>query len=369
MDKRRTGILVIKLGTRLLTASNTNKLDEFRIKNLASQMSALVKRGYKTVIVSSGAIGAGMGILGLASRPHSLPKLQACAAIGQGELMKIYSDIFKKENLTVAQILLTQDDFDSRERYLNVKNTLLELLDSSVIPIINENDTVSTDEIKFGDNDRLSSLVASLLGADKLIILTDVDNLYRYDLGGRKEPIFTVNKITKDIEALAKDTSSHLSRGGMITKLQAAKTVTETGIACHLVNGNTENILLKIVDGNVIGTLFEPCESCIKAKKRWIVSVSKKKGSVVVDKGAEDALINKNKSLLSSGIIGVKGHFNIGDSVGVSDCDGNEFARGLVNYNSKDIDKIKGLQTSHIEKALGYKYYDEIIHKDNLVIL
>lgn len=370
MAKRKNSkILVVKLGTRVLTSHKTNRLDEARIKNIVAQISNLADKGYKILIVSSGAIGAGMGVLGLKSRPQSLPKLQACAAIGQSELMKIYSGFFKSKRCLVAQILLTQDDFNSKERYLNAKNTLIALLESGVVPIINENDTVSTDEIKLGDNDRLSSLVACMVGANKLVIFTDVDNLYKYDSHHKKRTaIPNVEKVTKEIEALAGGTSGKVGLGGMITKIQAAKTATESNIACHFVNGTTKNVLLKIEEGKKIGTLFEPCASCLGEKKQWIKSTSKK-GSLAVDKGAKEALVERNKSLLSSGIVRVEGNFNIGDTVGVCDNKGEEFARGRVNYNSKEVDKIKGLKTNQIDQVLGYKHYDEVVHRDNLVIL
>ena len=367
--KKGSKIFVVKLGTRVLTFGQTNELNESRIKNIAAQVSQLIEKGYKVVIVSSGAIGAGMAALRLKTRPQSLPKLQACAAVGQSELMKIYSRLFKDKNHVVAQVLLTQDDLSSRERYLNAKNTIFTLLDSGVTPIINENDTVSTDEIRFGDNDRLSSLVANLIEADKLIILTDVDNLYKYGANNKKVAIYEVKAITKEIESLAGKAQDRISTGGMITKIQAAKITTGSGIACHIANGEADDILLDIEKGKRVGTIFEPCESCLTAKKKWIAFSSKKKGSLIVDKGARDALVERKKSLLSSGIVRVEGNFHIGDTVGICDEHKHEFARGLANYSAKEVDKIKKVKTDRIEKILGYKYYDEVIHKDNLVIL
>jgi glutamate 5-kinase len=368
MKTSSASILVIKLGTRILTHHTTNQLNESLAKDIVGQVSQLISRGYDVVIVSSGAIGAGMGVLGVTVRPQSLPELQACAAIGQGELMKLYSKLFKNHHHNVAQVLLTQDDLNSRQRYLNARNTLLTLLDKHVIPIINENDTVATDEIRFGDNDRLSSLVANLLDADRLIILTDVDNVYRYD-GKHKEPLHEVPKITKEIEALAGDTPSGTGTGGMITKIQAAKIASDSGIACHIVNGGTERVLLKLMDGEKIGTFFHPCKGCRGARKRWIAHTSKKKGSIVVDNGAREALMKRNKSLLPSGIVRLEGVFHSGDAVDICDESGKAFARGLVNYTSNEIDKIKGEKTNRIEKILGHKAYDEVIHKDNLVLL
>lgn len=368
-NKRNSKIWVVKIGTRVLTTHGTNVLDESRVKSIAAQVSVLEDKGRKIVLVSSGAIGAGMGVLGLKARPQSLPKLQACAAVGQSELMKLYSKIFKTKNRLVAQVLLTQDDLNSRQRYLNAKNTIFTLLDSGVIPLINENDTVSTDEIRFGDNDRLSSLVANLIDADRLIILTDVDNLYRYGKGGRKEPLYEIKKITKDIESLAGKPSTEVGVGGMVTKIRAAKITTGSGIACHIANGAVDDILLKIDKGERVGTVFDACESCFSAKKKWIAFTSRKKGVLAVDNGARTALSEGKKSLLSSGIIRVEGSFHIGDAVGICDEEGHEFACGLVNYSSKEIDKIKRLKTNRIEHVLGYKYYDEVVHKDNLVVL
>ena len=339
-SKKSSKLLVIKLGTRVLTSGKTKNFDEATVKNIVNQVSTLIERGTKVVIVTSGAIGAGMGILGLRVRPQSLPKLQACAAVGQSEVMKLYSRLFKAHGHVAAQVLLTQDDLNSRQRYLNAKNTIFTLLGSGVVPIINENDTVSTEEIRFGDNDRLSSLVANLIGADKHFMLTDVDNVYKYSAGKKRTPLYNVKSITKDIESLAGKAKGHESVGGMITKIQAAKVVTGSGIACHIANGKTKDILLQIENGEKVGTLFDPCESCLTAKKKWIAFSSKKKGALVVDKGAKEALVERKKSLLASGITKVEGTFHIGDAVGICDESGHEFARGLVNYNSKEVDKI-----------------------------
>jgi len=256
-NKKVSKLIVIKLGTRVLTSGEANKLDEAVIKRIIGQISKLMDRGYRIAVVSSGAIGAGMAVLCLKKRPQSLPVLQACAAIGQTELMKLYAKLLKAKGHIAAQVLLTRDDMASRERYLNAKNTIFTLLNSGAVPIINENDTVATDEIKFGDNDKLSSLVANLIGADKLIILTDVDNLYKYGAGKKKTALYNVKKITRGIESLAGKGSGHLGVGGMITKIQAAKAATTSGAACHIANGKTDKILIKIEDGKKVGTLFE----------------------------------------------------------------------------------------------------------------
>jgi len=267
--------------------------------------------------------------------------------------------------------LLTQDDINNRARYLNARNTLLALLKKGIIPIINENDTVSTEEIKFGDNDRLSSLVANLIEADRLIMMSNVDGLYRCDRKEKtkKEIIRTVEKITDEIEALVEDECSQFGIGGMSTKLQAAKMAVNAGIECILINGKKKHALLDVFKGEKLGTLFIAKQPKIRARKRWIAYSSKAAGTVKVDSGAKEVLVKKDRSLLASGVIGCSGRFNVGDTVSIVGEDSKEFARGITNYSSSELNKIKGRKTKDIEKILGYKYYDELIHRDNLVIL
>lgn len=357
--------VVIKIGTSVL-ASKENRLDKIQIRNLASQISFLIDSGMEVLLVTSGAIGAGMGILGLKTRPRKLPHLQAAAAIGQNQLMKVYNDAFKARGLSTAQVLLTQEDLINRTRYLNAKNTLQTLLDYRIIPIINENDTVSVDEIKFGDNDRLSALVANLIEAGLLIILSDVDGLYT----DRQDKIVSVvEEITPEIEKLASGTSKEISLGGMVTKIEAAKIVTNSGILCIIANGKTSDVLIKIIRGENVGTAFLPKGDRLAAKKRWIAFSSKPKGKVFVDEGAKEALIRRGRSLLSAGVISLKGEFGYGDMVSIIDPEGKEFARGITNYSSAELEKIRGLKSGKIEQTIGHRYYDEVVHRDNLVIL
>lgn len=285
--------------------------------------------------------------------------------------MQVYDNFFKANNILTAQVLLTQEDLNDRKRYLNAKATLHTLLEAEAVPIVNENDTISTDEIKFGDNDKLSSLVANLIEADLLVLLSNVDGLYRYDGLKRvdKTPIAVVDKITSEIEAMAQEGSDELGTGGMSSKLQAAKIAASSGIPCVMANGRKDNILTDIIGGKAMGTLFLPTSVKMTARKSWIGFGARPKGSITIDNGAKEALTKKNKSLLSSGIVALNGEFKANDIIGIIDPEAREFARGVANYSSREIDKIKGLKTSEIHKVLGYKNEDEIIHKDNLVIL
>ncbi|MEE8359612.1 MAG: glutamate 5-kinase [Candidatus Omnitrophota bacterium] len=368
-DKKYKRILV-KIGTGVITSSD-NTLDKKKIEGLLSQVVRIMGRGIEILIVTSGAIGAGMGVLKKCTRPQSLPELQACAAIGQNQLMNMYEGYLKSKGYVGAQILLTQDDLTDRKRYLNAKNTIATLIKEGVIPIINENDTVATDEIKFGDNDRLSSLVANLAEADLLVMLSTVEGLCEYD-SAKKTPIRCigiVDKITREIEDLAVNQKSKTGIGGMISKLQAAKITTSSGIPCIVANGNDKDILIKIIDGKRAGTLFLAGREAISARKHWIAYTSRPKGTIKVDNGAREALEKRNKSLLASGITGESGKFDVGDVVSIVDEKDDEFARGLTNFSWMEIRKIKGLKSSEIKEALGYKYYDEIVHRDNLVVL
>lgn len=369
-QKVTTKILVIKIGTSVLT-SEKGSLDTAIVKNIAEGVAQIKKKGFNVIIVTSGAIVVGMQILGLSKRPENLPEIQACAAVGQAQLMKIYDDYFRNLDFMTAQVLLTQGDINNRRRYLNARNTLLALLKKDIIPIVNENDTVSTEEIKFGDNDRLSSLVANLIEADKLIIASDVDGLYKFDRKEKtkKEILHRVDRITEEIEMMVEDKHSRFGVGGMSTKLQAAKMCINAGIECILVNGKRKDVLIDVLKGKTIGTLFVARQPKISARKRWIAYSSKVAGKVKVDSGAREVLINKNRSLLASGIIGCSGRFDVGDAVSIVDEQNREFARGITNYSSSELNKIKGQKTKEIEKILGYKYYDEVVHRDNLVIL
>ncbi|MBN1526897.1 MAG: glutamate 5-kinase [Candidatus Omnitrophica bacterium] len=356
--------IVIKVGTKVIT-SRERTLDTGRIKELVEQIASIQDKGAKVILVTSGAIGAGMGLLGLRRRPAKLSELQATASIGQNHLMQVYAGNFKDCGYLAGQILLTQEDFNDRNRYLNIRYTLETLLAHDAVPVINENDTVSTEEIKCGDNDRLASLVADVAQADLLVLLTDVDGL----LDAEGKVIAIVDGINAKVQKLARMTSCDLGTGGMATKLEAAARAASAGIQCVIANGRKKDVLLDIVKGEMVGTSFKSGKAHFIAKKRWIAFSSRPKGAVLVDGGAHEALSKKDRSLLASGIIAVEGDFRAGDVIRVADNDGKEFARGLSNYSSSELSKIKGLKTGQIKAALGYKKEDEVVHKDNLVVL
>ncbi|MCX5715371.1 MAG: glutamate 5-kinase [Candidatus Omnitrophica bacterium] len=360
--------IVVKVGTKVLAGKDG--LDRARLKLLVAQVSAITARGIEVALVSSGAIASGMGLLGFKKKPADLSELQACAAVGQTHLMESYDNLFKAHDKLTAQILLTQDDLDDRSRYLNAKHTFLELLRRGVVPIVNENDTVSTDEIKFGDNDKLASLVASLIDADLLILLSNVDGLYRSDASSKKDEVVSVvEKITSEIESLARKSQDELGTGGMFSKIQAAKVSVKSGIPCVIANGGRENALCDVLDGKSGGTLFLPASSKLAARDCWLCFSARPKGRIKVDAGAKAALVERNKSLLASGIIAVSGEFRKNDVVKILDQAGEEFARGISNYSFSEIEKIKGLKTPEVSKALGYRSADEVVHKDNLAVL
>ncbi|MCX5685988.1 MAG: glutamate 5-kinase [Candidatus Omnitrophica bacterium] len=358
--------VVVKVGTKVIT-SGDRALDIERVKGLVSQIASIRDKGIDVILITSGAIGAGLWLLGMKKRPEDLAMLQASAAIGQNHLMHLYSEFFKNFKTNVGQILLTQEDFNDRTRYLNIKHTIEALLEHGAVPIINENDTVATEEIRCGDNDRLSSLVADLCGAYKLILLTDVDGL----LGADGKVINFVSEITHDIAKLGGKSQSELGTGGMATKLEAARAVTRAGIECVIANGKKKDVLPRILleGGGFEGTTFKCGAGRYLARKRWIAFSSTTKGEISVDDGARSALKDKNKSLLASGILCINGYFKPGDAVKITDKNGKEFAKGLSNYSSWDLAKIKGMRTSSFKSVLGREGRDEVIHKDNLVLL
>jgi len=343
-DYRR---IVIKIGASLLV--NLKIVDQ-----LIPQIADLIKRKQEVILVSSGAIACGMGILGLKSRPTKLEYLQAAASLGQSELMQLYRKRFSAYNIKCAQILLTWEDFGDRKRYLNARNTLKVLLKWGSLPIINENDTVSVDEIKFGDNDRLSALVANLVDADILIILSDVDGLLKPNTS---EVVRMVDNITANIERFASSSDKSTSVGGMKTKLSAARIAMESQIPCLITNGKKRDCLsLALTDPANAGTLFLPSKAPISARRKWFIFCTRPKGRISVDNGARDALLT-GKSLLTVGVVGLEGNFACGDIVEIADQDGSIFSRGKVNFSAQDLDKIKGKQKMK-----------EVIHRDNLVI-
>ena len=364
MSKKRIKRITVKIGTRVLT-DKKNRIDRKVIKGLADQFSELMERGVEVVVVSSGAIGAGLGLLDLSKKGKSLSELQAIASVGQNHLMDIYNDYLGKKGYVAGQILLTREDFNDRRRFLNIRYTLNTLLKYKAIPIVNENDSVSTDEIKFGDNDRISSLVADLAASDMLVILTDVEGLY--DEEGKI--IRHVESITGGVKALCRGKGCEESTGGMLSKLESVKNATHAGIECVIAKGRKKNAIIDIIKGADIGTRFDAHEKPLKARKRWIAFSLKPKGKMVVDEGAEKALVEKGKSLLPSGVVEIRGVFSDGDVVEVVGKDNKVIARGLSNYTSEEMKKIKGKKSSNIESELGYKDYDEVIHRDNLVVI
>ncbi|HHV16378.1 MAG TPA: glutamate 5-kinase [Gelria sp.] len=360
--------VVVKLGTSTLTYSN-GQLNLRRIERLVREMADLHNRGMEVLLVSSGAIGVGANRMGYKKIPKTMPEKQALAAIGQGALIQLYEKLFSEYNKIVAQVLLTRGDLDERLRYLNATNALLAILELGVIPIINENDTVVVEEIKFGDNDTLSALVASIVDADLLIILSDVDGLYDSDPRVNQEARLQseVDEITEAMVENSKNRGSSFSSGGMLTKLKAARICMAVGIPMVIANSNRENVVRGIMDGKEIGTLFIPREEKLQARKKWIAFGTLPQGQVLIDAGAEVALLQKGKSLLPSGVIAVEGDFDRGTVVAVTTKDDKrEIARGMVNYSADEIRMIAGKKSSEIEKILQDKDYDEVIHRNNL---
>jgi glutamate 5-kinase len=361
--------VVVKVGTNVLTADD-GRLDPERIEALAGQLLRLRQSGRRVVLVSSGAIGAGLGRLGLSRRPTDLPHLQACAAVGQCFLMRAYEECLARHNIPTAQILLTASDFDSRVRYLNARNTIRTLFEYGCLPIINENDTVSVAEIRFGDNDHLAAMVTNLLQAPLLVLLTVVDGLYTADPGSdpAAQLMTTVPHIDPSVTDMAGAGRSTLGTGGMRSKLRAARLATAAGESVIMANGARAGILDAIFACEPTGTLFLPHGSTLSAWKRWLGFTARPKGRLVVDAGARRAVQHQGRSLLSIGVTQVVGSFGKGDVVSLQDPDGTEFGRGLTNYSSTDAGRICGLRTDQIAEVLGSIPYEELIHRDNLVV-
>lgn len=364
-------LVVIKIGTRPLT-NEAGTLDEHRVRALAEEIHQVMTLGKRVVLVSSGAVGAGMGQLGLKRRPADLANLQAVAAIGQSYLVQAYERALRAHGRHAAQILLTAEDLDDRTRYLNVRNTIMALLALGAVPIINENDTVSVEELRttFGDNDRLAAMVANLVRAPLLIILSDVDGLYDGDPALTTSRVIpTVTRLDESVSALVKDRATGLSKGGMASKLNAANMCTAAGENVIIASGRNDGVISRILAGEPVGTLFLAQGASLTARKRWIGYTAQPRGYLVLDDGARRAIAGDGRSLLPIGVRECVGEFVKGDVVGLRDLAGEEFARGLTNYSSSDIVKIKGLKTDAIAAALGYCPYHEIIHRDNLLTL
>jgi glutamate 5-kinase len=362
--------VVVKVGTNVLTGAD-GTLEPARIQGLADQLSRLRQSGRQVALVSSGAIGAGMGRLGLARRPTDLRHLQACAAAGQGFLMRAYEEALARHGIPSAQLLLTAGDFDNRTRYLNVRNTILTLFEYGCVPIINENDTVSVAEIRFGDNDKLAAMVTNLLQAPLLILLSVVDGLYTDDPKSNSSAtvLNTVADLDDRILQMAGSSRSTLGTGGMRSKLRAAKMATAAGESVIMANGATPGILDTIFAAEPVGTLFLPHGQAMPAWKRWLGYTAQPKGRLTVDDGARKAVQNKGKSLLPIGVVQVQGTFGKGDVVVLCDRTGEEFARGLTNYSAADAKRICGLRSDQISGVLGALPYEEVVHRDNLVLL
>jgi glutamate 5-kinase len=360
--------VVIKIGSGVI--SNGDGLDLARIATICEDVKDLRQRGYEVILVSSGAVAAGKSALAIVGKPKTIPLKQAAAAIGQNHLMRAYNDSLRQHGLTAGQVLLTRDDLANRRRYLNARNTLMTLLEHGIVPIINENDTVVVDEIRFGDNDNLSAMATNLVEAQLLAILSDVDGLHesdpRHNPGARL--VSEVERITPEIEAMAGIDDSDLGTGGMSTKLKAAKRATLYGAGTAIINGTTPHNLLHLFDGHELGTYFLPARDPMAARKHWIAFTKKPKGKLILDNGAQKAVTERGKSLLPSGIHQLEGSFERGDAVRLCDLEGHEFAKGVTNYNSSELARIIGKKTKEIESILGYQYGDEVVHRDNLVI-
>lgn len=354
--------IILKIGTAALSTPE-GRLDADRVAALAEQVNSLVCSGYEVVIVTSGAIGAGMAELELLKRPTALPQLQAAASVGQSHLIETYNRSFRKHGHHAAQVLLTREDFNNRNRYLNVRNAINAMFAMDAIPVINENDAVSVDEIKFGDNDQLSALVALLLCADLLILLSVVDGL----LDSRQQVISTVERVDGTIRAFDRGTKTAGGTGGMTTKLEAASLATSAGIATIVANGVSENILTQIIQGKNVGTFFAPNTRKAPSRKCWFASRIAR-GTITVDEGARRALVAQGKSLLPSGIISVTGNFEKGDTVKIAGPDGCVFAHGLTNMSSVDLTAVSGMKSQNVRKVLGPTAYDEAVHRDNLLL-
>ena len=367
---RRARRVVVKIGSQLL--SSQTGIEEARLEELVRDLAGLHSQKKDLIVVSSGAVAAGMTRLSVKERPKTIPQKQALAAVGQIKLMALYEACFSRFEKNVAQVLLTHEDLANRQRYLNAKHTFQMLLESSIIPIVNENDTVAVEEMKFGDNDHLSALVATLLEADLLLILSDVQGVCDRDPRQFTDAkrISLITDIKAAVRKITGESLSPFGTGGIATKLGAAEKASAAGIPTIIASGLTPGALAAVFDpAEDVGTLIIPDANRLTVRKHWIAYNLRPAGEIVVDQGAHDAVVERGKSLLPSGLKEIRGSFGAGECVRCLDPQGREFARGLVNYNAQELNQIKGLHTSKIDKVLGYKAYDEIIHRDDLAIL
>ena len=364
--------IVVKAGTGVLTA-RSESLDIDVMGSLVGQIAGLHQDGAEVILVSSGAVAAGRHSLGISRERRDIPFRQVLAAVGQSRLMRTYEELFGRHNIVVAQALLTWKDLSDRQSYLNVRNTLMALLDLGVVPVLNENDVVAVDEIGevFGDNDRLSAMVTNLVDADLLVVLTEVDGLYTADPNEDPDACLVpkVDKVDSAIEALASKNLNPQARGGMGTKLQAARLVTSAGATMVICNGREEDVLLRLTQGKEVGTIFPPTASKMESRKRWMLGGLSNKGGIVVDQGAALALGEQNRSLLPAGVKKVEGEFQRGDIVYIIGPGGEKVGCGIANYGSEDTARIKGSRSDLIQGILGYHYGQEVVHRSNLVLL
>ena len=370
MSDRRTMLrgarrLVVKVGSGVLSDSR-GALDFRQVHHISDQVCALLAEGREVIVVTSAAISAGIGELGLEGRPTTMPELQAAAAVGQSRLIRTYSEAFRQRGVRVGQVLLSREDLEDRARFLNTRNTLRALVAMGCVPVINENDSVCVEEIRYGDNDFLAVHIATAMMADLLVLLTTVDGLLGED-GRTVVPV--VERVDERVLGLDDGGRSALGSGGMTSKLQATRMMTHAGIPVVIGNGRRRNALLAIAAGEEVGTLFVPGPRRMASRKQWIGFTARPRGTIVVDEGARRALTERGKSLLASGVKAIEGRFERGDIVAVASEDGREFARGLANYSSAEVERIKGCHTTQITARLGYKDYDEVIHRDNLTLL
>lgn len=362
--------IVVKVGTSTLTHPN-GKLNFSRIEGLVRELADAVNAGKQILLVSSGAVGAGMDRLGWKEKPKTIPEKQAAAAVGQGILMHTYEKLFAEYGQVVAQVLLTREDSVNRRRYANSRNTLLTLLNIGVIPIINENDAVSIDELKIGDNDTLSANVAAIVDADVLIILSDVEGVYSANpqTDPQAQLLPEIADVTPEVEAMCGGAGTLRGTGGMLTKMAAARMAMNSGIVMIIASGSRDGAVQSILAGKPIGTLFPPRQNRLQFRKRWLAFGARIKGRLTVDRGCAQALLSNGSSLLAAGVKNVEGSFEQGSTVSIVNPDGWEIARGLVNYSTDDVQKIMGAHTHEIAEILGHKPYDEVVHRDNLVLL
>jgi glutamate 5-kinase len=369
----RYGRVVVKAGTNVLTGG-TDRLDKAMMGVLTDQVAGMRKDGIEVLLVTSGAVAAGREVLGLRPDQRGIPLRQTQAAVGQSRLMHAYEGLFAQHGVVTAQVLVTRNDLTDRLGYLNARNTINALLELGVVPIVNENDVIGVEELAgetIGDNDHLSSLVASLVDADLLVLLSDIAGLFTADPHRFPDAqlISRVDRIDADIEALAGRSEDSRGRGGMATKLEAARLATAAGVTVVIADGAVPDVLKRLEQGEEIGTFFPPAASKLESRKRWMLSAASRTGSVIIDAGAVEAVLSQHRSLLPAGVTGVKGTFDRGDIVPILGPDGERLACGIANYSSKDVERIKGLRSDRIGDTLGVTYADEVVHRNNLVVL